>query len=325
MKRIILLAALLLAASACTTTTPTTNNTNTSPANTNANANANTTATPQAEAPVTADTITAQEKAIWDKIKNKDADGFAGMLADDFIYIAGDGIYDKAGTVEGIKQLEITDLTLTDWKVVMLDKDAAAVTYTVTMKGTSGGKPIPNSTLRASSAWVKRGDKWVGVYHQECERKEPPPTPPAKPADNKTAAKATPTPEAKPAESPSGDPIAREKQVWDAIKSKNYDAFANFLAEDQIEVEEFGVLDKAGSVKGIQEFDASKATLSDFKSVNLDSNATLVTYLVKIPIKGMNPLGERHSTIWVNRSGKWLAALHHGTGVTPPAKAPAKK
>jgi hypothetical protein len=319
MKRLILLAALMLAASACTTTTPTTNNANTPPANTNANAN--TTATPKAEAPVTADTITAQEKQIWDKIKNKDADGFAGMLADDFIYIAGDGIYDKAGTVEGIKNLDVTDLTLADWKVVMLDKDAAAITYTVTMKGTSGGKPIPDSTLRASSAWVKRGDKWVGVYHQECERKD---APPSKEPSSTPAAKASPTPESKPAANT--DPLANEKAVWDAIKGKDYNTFGSFLADNAIEVEEMGVYDKAGSVKGIQEFDASKATLSDFKSVSLDSNATLVTYLVKIPIKGVSPLGERHSTIWVNHDGKWLAALHHGTSVVPaPPKPPAKK
>jgi hypothetical protein len=318
MKRTILLAAFLLAASACTTTTPTTNNANTPPANTNANANANTTNTPQAEAPVTADTITAQEKQIWDKIKNKDSDGFAGMLADDFIYIAGDGIYDKAGTVEGVKNLEITDLTLADWKVVMLDKDAAAVTYTVSMKGTSNGQPIPDSTLRASSAWVKRGDKWVGVYHQECERKDAPPS-------STPAAKASPTPEAKPAESPSDDPAAREKQVWDALKKKDYDAFASFLAEDQIEVEESGVYDKAGTIKGVSQADLSKAMLSDFKTVNLNSNATLVTYLVKGPPAIFGPLGERDSSIWVNRGGKWLAVFHHGTRVTPPAKMPARK
>jgi hypothetical protein len=321
MKRILLLAALLLAASACATDTPTTNNTNTTPANTNAN----TSPTPKAEATVTDDTITAQEKQIWDKIKTKDSDGFAGMLADDFIYIAGDGIYDKAGTVSGIKTIDLTDLTLSDWKVVMLDKDAAAVTYTVHMKGTSNGQPIPDKPLRASSAWVKRGDKWVGVYHQECEVKEAPPSPPMKPADGKAAAKASPTPESKPVEGSSNDPIARENQVWDAIKSKNYDLFASFLADNAIEVEETGVYDKAGSVKGIQQFDGSKATLSDFKTVNLDSNATLVTYLVKIPIKGMNPLGERHSTIWANHDGKWLAAFHQGTSVMPPAKAPAKK
>jgi hypothetical protein len=323
MKRILLVAALLLAASACATNTPTTNNTNTSPANTNSNAN--TAPTPKAEATVTDSDITAQEKAIWDKIKTKDSDGFAGMLADDFIYIAGDGIYDKAGTVNGVKNLDMTDLTLSDWKVVMLDKDAAAVTYTVHMKGTSNGQPIPDRPLRASSAWVKRGDKWVGVYHQECDLKEAPPPPPAKPANDKAASKASPTPAATPAESSSNDPVAMEKQVWDAIKSKNYDLFASFLADNAIEVEETGVYDKAGSVKGIQEFDASKAMLSDFKTVNLDSDATVVTYLVKIPIKGMNPLGERHSTIWVNRGGKWQAAFHQGTSVMPPPKTPAKK
>jgi len=322
MKRITLLAALLLAASACTTTTPTTNNTNTPPVNTNANANANTTTTPQAEATVTDDTITAQEKQVWDKIKNKDADGFAGMLADDFIYIAADGVYDKAGTVNGVKDLEITDLTLSDWKVVMLDKDAAAVTYTVSMKGTSGGKAMPDSTQRASSAWVKRGDKWVAVYHQECERKE---APPSKEPSSTPAAKASPTPAAKPAETPSDDPIAREKQVWETFKRKDYDAFASFLAEDQIEVEETGVQGKAESVKGVSQVDLSKAVLSDFKTVNLDSDATLVTYLVKGPSPTFPSLGERASTIWVNRGGKRLAVFHQGTRVTPTPKAPAKK
>jgi hypothetical protein len=320
MKRIILLAALLLAATACTTTAPTTNNTNTTPANTNANAN--TTATPKAEATVTDSDITAQEKQIWDKIKNKDADGFAGMLADDFIYIAADGIYDKAGTVNGVKNLEITDLTLADWKVVMLDKVSAAVTYTVTMKGTSNGQPMPGSTQRASSAWVKRGDKWVAVYHQECDRKD---APPSKEPSSTPAAKASPTPAAKPAETPSDDPIAREKQVWETFKRKDYDAFASFLAEDQVEVEETGVLDKAESVKGVSQVDLSKAVLSDFKTVNLDSDATLVTYLVKGPSPIFHSLGERASTIWVNRGGKRLAVFHQGTPVTPPPKAPVKK
>jgi hypothetical protein len=189
------------------------------------------------------------------------------------------------------------------------------------MKGTSGGKPIPDSTLRASSAWVKRGDKWMGVYHQECEIK---PAPPAQTPGSTPAAHASPTPESKPAVN--ADPLANEKAVWDAIKGKDYNTFASFLADNAIEVEEIGVFDKAGSVKGVQEFDASKATLSDFKTVNLDSDATLVTYLVKIPVKGVSPLGEIHSTIWINRDGKWLAAFHHGTPVVPaPPKPPAKK
>jgi len=110
--------------------------------------------------------------------------------------------------------------------------------------------------------------------------------------------------------------VANEKLVWEAIKSKNYDAFAAMLAPDSIEVEADGVYDKAASVKGISMFDASKAQLSDWKSVKIDSDAALDTYLVTIP--GAKPPKERHSTIWVNRSGKWLALYHQGSPVEPP-------
>ena len=120
------------------------------------------------------------------------------------------------------------------------------------------------------------------------------------------------------------DPIANEKMVWDALKSKNFDAFAALLASDSLEVEPEGVHDKAGSVKTVSQFDASKAALSDWKVVKFDDDASLVTYLVKIP--GSAPDGERHSTIWIDRGGKWLALFHHGTPVMKvPAEKPAAK
>jgi hypothetical protein len=315
MKRLLLLSALLLMMSACSTTPePGNANTSNTSANTSANANANTSATPKAETNSTSDAIIAKEKEIWDKIKTKNPDGFGSMLADDFIYISNDGVYDKAGTINGIKQIDATDISFSDWKVVMLDKDAAAVTYTVNMKGTSGGQPIPPTPVRAASAWVNRGGTWVGVYHQDTLVKEA-----AQPTSSpQTATKASPppAPPAKPAETTS-DAAADEKIVWDAIKRKDADAFGSYLTEDAIEVEAMGVYDKAASVKSITMFDASKATLSDFKTVKLDDNASLVTYLVKGPSPDFEKLGERHSTIWVNRGGKWLAAFHAGSPVTP--------
>jgi hypothetical protein len=319
MKRIILLAALLLAASACTTTTQAPGNTNTAPTTTPANANAS--ATPRADANATDNPVIVKEKEIWETIKRKDSNGFAAMLADDFVYVSSDGIYDKAGTVEGVKELDITDLSLSDWKVVMMDKDAALVTYTVNMKGSSGGEPIPATLVRASSAWVNRNGQWVGVYHQDTEAKEPPPdTDEAKPAAST---------EAKPASAavtPAADHIAREKQIWDTIKKKDYDGFASFLADDQIEVFEWGVNDKAGSVKGIQQVDLSKAVLSGFRTMKLNDNAALVIYMVKGPTPPFPKDGERASSIWAMRGGKWLAVFHQSTPVQPaPAKATSKK
>ena len=315
MKRIIVLAAVLLAATGCATTAPT-------PSNSNAPANANAAAspTPKAESTSTADSIIAQEKAIWDAIKTKKPDAFGGMLADDFVYISNDGVHDKAATINGIKQLDVTDLMFTDWKVLMLDKDAALVVYKVDMKGTSGGQPIPPGAMYASSAWINRGGKWVGVFHQDTPVKDGPPSPAG------TAAKPAPATEAKPAATaapvtPATDHIAREKQIWDVLKKKDYASFASFLAEDQLEVGEWGINDKAKSVEGVKQVDLSKAVLSDFKSMSLNEKATLVSYTVKGPTPPFTKEGQRASTIWVNRDGKWLAAFHQDTPIAPAAKA----
>src|SRR5215213_4981440 len=166
MKRIILLALLLLAASSCATTSQAPGNANAN-ANTGANASASPAATPKAEASTAAaDAAIAREKEIWENIKAKNPDGFGAMLANDFVYVTEDGVFDKAGTVDGIKQMAPTDVSFADWKAAPVDKDAVVVTYTVNMKGTSGGKPMPETPVRASSVWVNRGGKWVGVFHQ---------------------------------------------------------------------------------------------------------------------------------------------------------------
>jgi len=304
MKRIILLAALLLAASACAKTTEAPNNTPAQPTN------VNTSATPKASTTVTEADITAREKEIWDKIKQKDLDGFAAMLADDFVSVSGAGVHDKEATVGEVKNLELTDFTFSDWKVVMLDKDAAVVTYTVTSKGTAGGKPLPTTPWRGSSAWVNRGGKWLGVFHQETEAKEAPSSSDksAKPAaSTETKSAAAVTPEA--------DPIAREKQVWDAVKKRDYDTFESFLAEDLIEVFEWGVNDRAASLEGVRNVDLSKASLSDFKTVKLNNGATLVVYTVRGPSPPFSKDGERDSSIWANRNGKWLAVFHQATPI----------
>src|SRR5687768_4044216 len=111
MKRTIALAALLLASSACATTTEAPSNSPAQPANTNASA------TPKASTTVTDADITAKEKAIWEDIKEKDSNGFAAMLADDFILVASDGVHDRAGTIDAVKEMALTEMTFSDWKV----------------------------------------------------------------------------------------------------------------------------------------------------------------------------------------------------------------
>jgi hypothetical protein len=266
----------------------------------------------------------AKEKAIWDTLKNKDYDAFAAMLDPGQLEVRPEGVMAKEGSVAGVKEFEPSDINFSEWKYLAIDKDAFVVSYLASYKGKFQGKDFPEEKVRASSAWVNRGGKWLAVYHQETPAKPMPPpakTPAGRPSPSPTAA-----PPAPPATG--SDPIANEKIVWDLFKSKNYDAFADLLAPDFIEVEAEGVYDRAGTVQGVQQFNASNVTLGDWKSANLNENATLVTYTVKGPTAPFSRQGERHSTIWVKRDGKWLGLLHHGgtpVRMAPPPPPASKK
>lgn len=331
MKRLIALAALLLAASACATTT----NTNEG-ANTNANANASPVATATPAGVSQAD-LEAKEHQVWDAFKAKNYDAFGALLSDDFTYVTNSGVYDKSQTIDAIKKYDLTDYSFSDIKFVKVDDDLAVLVYTCTETSTVGGKPSPESGKKVyhGSAWVNRGGKWIAAYHQDTIS-QPMPAGQSNTnsnaasnanassanasnrnanASNANASNANANTSASPAASPAAPASATdaEKAVWDAIKAKNSDAFAGFLASGSVEVEPEGVLDKAESIKTVTQFDASKFTLSDFKEVKLDSDSTLVTYVVKGPGMKGQPETMRHSTIWNNRGGKWQAYFHQGT------------
>lgn len=308
MKKYLALATfLVMVAAACSTAPPATN----APA---ANANS---ATARTTATISEADATAKEKATWESLKKKDFDAFAGMLSNDYLEIGGDGIYDKAGIVAYLKDLDLADVTFADWKMLPIDKDAFILTYNVTLNAKYKNRPIPPGPYRAGAAWVNRDGKWMVAYYQETLAAKPatgapPPPPPAgSPAAKSSPGSTTAT--------TGPDPIANEKLVWDAIKSHNYEQFGSYLAPDALEVEPDGVYDKASSVKGVSSVDLSKAELSDWKTIKFDADAALVTYTVTIP--GAKVSKERHSTVWVHRDGKWMALYHQGTPVEDAAAA----
>jgi hypothetical protein len=263
----------------------------------------------------------AKEKASWEAIKNKDYAAFESMLADDRIEVLSDGVMDKAGTMAGVKPFEPSEFNFSDWRFLPIDKDMFVLVYTVAVRGKYQGKEFPLETARCASAWVNRGGKWLATFHQECP--VIPPAPPATKNESTKAASPTASPVAPPTTGP--DPIANEKIVWDLIRSKNYDAFGQLLAPNFLEVLPDGIYEREGAIE-VAQFDASKVVLSDWKSVNLDEDAALVNYTIKNPVPNFPPQGQRHSSIWVKRDGKWLGQFHMGgTPVRqPPAPSPPK-
>jgi hypothetical protein len=314
MKKLIGFVSLMVLLAACTAEPP---------ANNSGMANANKAAeTKTAAAPSEAD-IMAKEKGAWDAFKKKDAAAFEKMLTTDYIEVLDSGVKDRATSIAGMKDFELSDLTFADWKMLPIDKDAVIITYSVNVKGTFKGEAVPPGPYREASVYVNRNGEWLAAYFQETLAATAPSTmapPPPTPAPKTSA---SPAASMKPAETTS-DVIANEKLVWDLFKAKNFDAFAGLLAPEFVETEADGVYDKAGSVKGVQMMNAGQFELSDWKAMKFDDDASLVTYTVTS--KGAKPMKDYHSSIWANRNGKWVALYHQGTpaqaatGAKPEAK-----
>jgi hypothetical protein len=117
----------------------------------------------RSEPPSSAETLIAHENKTWSLIKQKDLEGFASYLADDFYDIFPDGQErTKLELLEFLSGAELKDYRLSNFRVTMLNEDAAIVTYHVDARALIEGKEMlmKNSV---TSGWAKRGGKWLNV------------------------------------------------------------------------------------------------------------------------------------------------------------------
>src|SRR6185295_15840093 len=168
------------------------------------------------------------------------------------------GLQTKAKMLEDIKKYDLTEYTLSDFRLVKVDADLAVITYSETEKSSYDGKPTSGKPMRASSAWVNKGGKWVAAYHQETEAA---PMPPASGGANSNTAANTNSntsantnsnansssanTNANASAAEAANPIDKEKKVWEEFKAKDWAAFSTDLADEFIEVEPEGVFTKA--------------------------------------------------------------------------------
>jgi hypothetical protein len=108
--------------------------------------------------------------------------------------------------------------------------------------------------------------------------------------------------------------IAKEKQLWDALKKRDYEAFGKMLSSDNVYISSDVVGGKDETVNGVREFAPTEVNLSDWKTLVLDADTAVVTYTVDARgTSGGQPLPPgklRASTAWVKRGGEWLAVYH---------------
>ena len=111
--------------------------------------------------------VIAIEKAGWEAWKNKDIAWYKANTTDDFLQVFGDGARDKEAVLKAtVSECEVKSFSLADFQFVMLDENAALLTYTATQDAVCGAKTSAPK-VRASVNYVKRGGKWLEAFYTE--------------------------------------------------------------------------------------------------------------------------------------------------------------
>lgn len=111
------------------------------------------------------------EKQTWKLAQLKELDKFAAFIAEDFT-----GIYPDAENVtksqlmQSLGAITLKDYELTDFKVKMLTKDAAIVTYKAASTVLTGGNEA-SAKVALTAGWAKRSGRWQIVFYREAPLK----------------------------------------------------------------------------------------------------------------------------------------------------------
>ena len=125
-------------------------------------------AAPQKPAKSNETAITDLEKSAWEAYKNKQGDVFKKLCSKDYYGEYAEGIKNLDGEVADMEKTDLRQYSLADIKVVFPSSDVAVITYKTTMEETSEGKDM-SGTYNSASVWVKKGGKWLGVFHTEVK------------------------------------------------------------------------------------------------------------------------------------------------------------
>lgn len=108
--------------------------------------------------------------------------------------------------------------------------------------------------------------------------------------------------------------IDQEIAAWEAVKTKQLDAFRKAHASNFLSVSSGGVVDLEQMAKGVQDVELKSYSLADTKVIFPKKNTAILTYKVTVQgsYKGTDISGAYYaSSVWVKQSGQWLAFLYN--------------
>ena len=104
------------------------------------------------------------ERSFWNEIQAKNWNELERHLAGNYTYISSQGRLDRAGALEQYRQIELKEFSLGEIQVE-LNAQTLVVTYTIAMRGTRAGQPLPAGPVRMMSVWQHQKAGWMAVAH----------------------------------------------------------------------------------------------------------------------------------------------------------------
>ena len=109
----------------------------------------------------------AYEKLFWDEVKAKNWAEVERHLGATFVAISAEGRADRAQAMAMFKQLELQDYSLGELQATPNGADMM-VSYTIVMRGTYKGQPLPANPFRMMTVWQQVKGGWIAVAHADA-------------------------------------------------------------------------------------------------------------------------------------------------------------
>jgi ketosteroid isomerase-like protein len=121
---------------------------------------------PYREARVFADATGGEgaERAFWLAVQQKHWNAINTCLAPNFVFVTPTGRTERAAALQGLEKLNLDEASMGDITTEM-NGNTFVVIYTLNLRGTRDGQPLPAIPQRRVSVWQRQKNSWVLIAH----------------------------------------------------------------------------------------------------------------------------------------------------------------
>jgi hypothetical protein len=106
------------------------------------------------------------ERSFWNEVKAKNWNELERHIAGNYILITAEGRLDRAPALERIKDLQLQDFSIGEMQTE-LHRDTIVATYSIILRGTRAGQPLPAAPIRRMAVWQQQKSGWMKIADSE--------------------------------------------------------------------------------------------------------------------------------------------------------------